>query len=367
MADQGKKMGFSMNFGGQRTSTPKFVPKQKANVSKRINFGDDDDMDDEPKAEAVTGFEDNKIQHLHEKVKQKEIVIPSQPNKDFRKEAVTKRSIYIPESGLNGGKNAGPSQPEVLGQQVAQYGLQVTKKTKETVTVEDNGNSEMQIEESTTSTVTAPTLEEAALAALVREANSDDEEEPASNLVIPSELDVFRNDVQNRPEETSLEEYDQVPVEQFGAALLRGMGWKEGQALGGGKTGASEPLAAKNFVRRDALLGLGAKPEDLPESDRQHRRNAYQFSDTNLVVPRLKESSRGSSRSSGDDKRRPRSRSPSDRRPRSPPRHSRRREDSRERSSKRSRRDRSYDSYKRSKDDSSDSYKRSKDDSRRRR
>ncbi|KAI8575185.1 hypothetical protein K450DRAFT_262937 [Umbelopsis ramanniana AG] len=358
MADQGKKMGFSMSFGGQRTSTPKFAPKQKANASKRINFGDDDDMDDEPKAEAVTGFEDNKIQHLHEKVKQKEIVIPSQPNKDFRKEAATKRSIYIPESGLNGEKNAGPSQPEVLGQQVAQYGLQVTKKTKETVTVEDNGSSEMQIEESANSTVTAPTLEEAALAALVREANSDDEEEPTSNLVIPSELDVFRNDVQNRPEETSLEEYDQVPVEQFGAALLRGMGWKEGQALGGGKAGASEPLAAKNFVRRDALLGLGAKPEDLPESDRQNRRNAYQFSDTTLVVPRLKESSRGSSRSStpADDRRRARSRSPSQRtsssRPRSPPRHSRRREDSRERSSKRSRRDRSYDSYKRSKDDS---------------
>jgi hypothetical protein len=99
---------------------------------------------------------------------QKEIVIPSLPNKDFRKEAVTKRSIYIPESGLNGGKNAGPSQPEVLGQQVAQYGLQVTKKTKETVA--EDGSSEMQIEESTTSTVTAPTqtLEEAALAALVR-------------------------------------------------------------------------------------------------------------------------------------------------------------------------------------------------------
>lgn len=123
------------------------------------------------------------------------------------------------------------------------------------------------------------------------------------------------------------------------------------------------PLAAKNFVRRDALLGLGAKPEDLPESDRQNRRNAYQFSDTNLLVPRLKESSRGSSRSNtpADDRRRsrPRSRSPpqsSSSRPRSrsPPRKSRRREDSRDRSPKRSRRERSrsYDRYKRSKDDS---------------
>jgi hypothetical protein len=64
MVDQGKKMGFSMSFGGQRTATPKFAPKGKANVtaSKRINFGDDEDVDDEPIAEAVTGFEDNKIQ-----------------------------------------------------------------------------------------------------------------------------------------------------------------------------------------------------------------------------------------------------------------------------------------------------------------
>ncbi|KAH8549313.1 DExH-box splicing factor binding site-domain-containing protein [Umbelopsis sp. PMI_123] len=355
-----------MSFGGQRTATPKFAPKGKANVtaSKRINFGDDEDVDDEPIAEAVTGFEDNKIQHLHEKAKPKEIVIPSLPNKDFRKEAAAKRSIYVPESGVNGEKNAGPSQPEVLGQQVAQYGLQVTKKTKETVKVDENGSSEMQVEETTTDTVTAPThtLEEAAVAALVREANSDEEEEPTSNLVIPSELDVFRHDVQNRPEETTLEEYDEVPVEQFGAALLRGMGWKEGQSLGGGKAGASEPLAAKNFVRRDALLGLGAKPEDLPESDRQNRRRAYEFSDTNLLVPRLKESSRGSSRSSTpvDDRRRhrTRSRSPSQRtsssrhRSRSPQTISGQR-DSRDRSPKRSRRERSRsnDRYRRSRDD----------------
>lgn len=69
--------------------------------------------------------------------------------------------------------------------------------------------------------------------------NGEETEEP-SNLVIPSDLDVFRHDVQSRPEETALEEYEDVPVEQFGAALLRGMGWKEGQSLGGGKAGASE-------------------------------------------------------------------------------------------------------------------------------
>jgi hypothetical protein len=70
--------------------------------------------------------------------------------------------------------------------------------------------------------------------------SNGEEEEQASTLVIPNELDVFRHDVQSRPEETKLEEYEEVPVEQFGAALLRGMGWKEGQSLGGGKAGTSE-------------------------------------------------------------------------------------------------------------------------------
>jgi hypothetical protein len=72
---------------------------------------------------------------------------------------------------------------------------------------------------------------------IVEAQGKGEESDEASNLVIPNELDVFRQDVQNRPEETSLEEYEDIPVEQFGAALLRGMGWKEGQSLGRGKAG----------------------------------------------------------------------------------------------------------------------------------
>jgi hypothetical protein len=113
---------------------------------------------------------------LHEPEKPKEIVIPSIPNKDFRREALSKRSLYLPESGLHGQQNAGPSEPEVLGQQVTQFGLQVTKKTKETVTT-DNGSSDMQVEETETEVavkgtapdaVPAQSLEETALAALIR-------------------------------------------------------------------------------------------------------------------------------------------------------------------------------------------------------
>lgn len=177
------------------------------------------------------------------------------------------------------------------------------------------------------------------------EAEGKGEEEETSNLVIPNEVDIFRNDVASRPEETSLDEYEDVPVEQFGAALLRGMGWKEGQSLGGGKAEVG-PLAAKNFVRREALLGLGAKAEDIPAADKKNRRSAYEFSETSLFVKKPKDDgSRGSSRngtpdpSSTDDRRSERS---SSRRVRSRSRSPHHRDSRRdERSHKRSKRDRS--------------------------
>lgn len=105
---------------------------------------------------------------LHEPEKKKEIVIPSLPNTDFRREAASRRSLYLPESGLHGQQNAGPTQPEVLGQQMTQFGLQVTKKT----TTAENGSSDMQVEETVITeqetTVPTQTLEETALAALIR-------------------------------------------------------------------------------------------------------------------------------------------------------------------------------------------------------
>ena len=67
---------------------------------------------------------------------------------------------------------------------------------------------------------------------------------------------LFRSDVASRPDMASLSDYAAVPVEEFGAALLRGMGWKEGDAVGRRKEQVSEP---KVVERRPALLGIGAK------------------------------------------------------------------------------------------------------------
>lgn len=71
-----------------------------------------------------------------------------------------------------------------------------------------------------------------------------------------NEDDSFRSDVASRPDSASLEEYAAVPVEDFGAALLRGMGWKEGDVVGKRKDQISK---ARTVTPRPALLGIGAK------------------------------------------------------------------------------------------------------------
>jgi G patch domain/KOW motif-containing protein len=62
-------------------------------------------------------------------------------------------------------------------------------------------------------------------------------------------------DVSLRPDETSLDAYDEMPISDFGKAALLGMGWKDGEAIGGTNKGLAEPIVG---VPRLRGLGLGA-------------------------------------------------------------------------------------------------------------
>ncbi|KAJ6123933.1 hypothetical protein N7471_011250 [Penicillium samsonianum] len=116
------------------------------------------------------------------------------------------------------------------------------------------------------------TDDEIAMQALIRETTGDMERR--SDLVIESatkeeepvhysELGSFRTDVASRPEPATLDAYNAIPVEEFGAALLRGMGWKDGQSIGRGDySSATAAEKAKNPrvpERRPGFLGIGAK------------------------------------------------------------------------------------------------------------
>ena len=72
------------------------------------------------------------------------------------------------------------------------------------------------------------------------------------------ERQELREDLERLPAPASEAAYEAMPVEHFGAALLRGMGWQEGRALG--REGGEE-VQAVEYVRRPGRLGLGAQPD----------------------------------------------------------------------------------------------------------
>lgn len=59
------------------------------------------------------------------------------------------------------------------------------------------------------------------------------------------------------PEETDAEAYLAMPIEDIGAAMQRGMGWKKGGAV---RRRKARPAAPCKYVQRPHRLGLGAEP-----------------------------------------------------------------------------------------------------------
>tara|TARA_B110000977_G_scaffold53537_2_gene72806 strand:- start:306 stop:1757 length:1452 start_codon:yes stop_codon:yes gene_type:complete len=81
------------------------------------------------------------------------------------------------------------------------------------------------------------------------------------------ELQAFKEDVEDLPEVATLDEYEQMPIDDFGAAMLRGMGWEEGKPVGRNATGL---VSAVEFVPRGGRLGLGATGAPPPTNNKKH-------------------------------------------------------------------------------------------------
>lgn len=104
--------------------------------------------------------------------------------------------------------------------------------------------------------------------------NSSKSIDAARTITALSEDEALRRDADSRPDAPTLADYSKMPVEEFGAALLRGMGWREGTGAGKQRQG---PISAPSVQRRAALLGLGAKerpshPEEKHRSNKPDRR-----------------------------------------------------------------------------------------------
>jgi G patch domain/KOW motif-containing protein len=59
------------------------------------------------------------------------------------------------------------------------------------------------------------------------------------------------------PEEADAAAYEAMPIAEFGAAMMRGMGWSEGKGVGRRQVGPTTPF---QYVQRPQRLGLGAQP-----------------------------------------------------------------------------------------------------------
>ncbi|RKO93396.1 hypothetical protein BDK51DRAFT_30178 [Blyttiomyces helicus] len=123
-------------------------------------------------------------------------------------------------------------------------------------------------------------LEGQAIAALLKDASGEESEEVRLELLpilaqnaVPGSKDIvdpsekYKHDYNMRPDESTLDDYERIPIEQFGSALLRGMGWETGKPIGKNPNGLVEPVI---FKARPQLLGLGATP--TPQLDKKQKK-----------------------------------------------------------------------------------------------
>ena len=205
------------------------------------------------------------------------LVIPLLKNKDWREIARKRRSAghFLPSSTQTGkdGSVGGLGTRETINSGPVLSGLQIKKKVVQAVL--DNGLEKQETTDVEMVTVQDETEDQKALRAILEESTGETAREGPFIDVIPtpvSEADALKQDVDNLPESASLADYGRVPVSQFGAALLRGMGWKEGTAASRkpGK-GLVQPYLP---TARPALLGIGAKEQEVyDDGSGKHKKN----------------------------------------------------------------------------------------------
>ncbi|KAB8070498.1 DExH-box splicing factor binding site-domain-containing protein [Aspergillus leporis] len=287
---------FSLSIGGGSSASNGQPKKSSFNLqsssrtlARRPHHLHDDESDEEERApvhEAVTEFDTltGTAVSADKKNEKQELVIPVASNNNWRdrpginarrpkgKNLLPKEVQAIQEAAKRG-ETAG-NNVETEGPSMS-YGLSFAQQRgSEQQANGDMHDAPMKDAQPVREEERKPlTQDEIALRALISE--SKGETEARSDLVIESrqadeeaggalarydETTSFRADITSRPESATLDQYNAIPVEEFGAALLRGMGWKEGQAVGKGKYGSSGAVDKPRIPeRRPGFLGIGAK------------------------------------------------------------------------------------------------------------
>ncbi|KAI1366972.1 DExH-box splicing factor binding site-domain-containing protein [Xylaria arbuscula] len=194
----------------------------------------------------------------------KEYVISSQKNRDWKADAKERRgdrpaSMYPTSTGTKQSRETAPADED----KDIKWGLNVTKKSLQEAQVDSSQTAnELQEPENNPSDETKATPEPSvdvdkdAMDALLgkRKPTRDFviKESSSNNKPQLSEQDAYQRSMTEAADVSTIEEYDEIPEGEFGAAMLRGMGWK-GEEFG------SKP---KEVKRRPPLMGLGSKEDE---------------------------------------------------------------------------------------------------------
>ncbi len=239
------------------------------------------------------------------------LVIPSLKNRDWRELARRRRAgangrMYVPPAGQAGtgadGSVGGLGTRDSINTGPQVEGLQFRKRAR----LDNSESMAVELEPSAVTTQEQPeeTEDQRAIRALLASAEGDDGHEgPTVDMIPlpngasvrrgPTEDDAFKQDVDELPNEATLADYERVPVAQFGAALLRGMGWKPGEpASRNKKRGIVEPWLPPS---RPALLGIGAKERETFDDGSDRRRKPSRPDRKYIPVSRRESSDRSPS------------------------------------------------------------------------
>ncbi len=281
--------GFSLSAkpsASKPGAKPKPPPPSNLGKRPRTHFQHDSESEDEEhkkggRHEAVTGFGAQGAERTEEGVgagTRGELVIKRMENKDWRGEARrrqgTGKDLLPKEERAQRDAQAKDRDREGEGRMegvdvvngnddAIQWGLSVRKRVRteqsgdgddKTIAESNNEVGDNKVDETPEKPKTA---DEEALESLL----GTRKEKKGPDLIIASattapisEQEAYKIAVASAPDVSTLEDYERIPVDEFGAAMLRGMGWK------GEKT--AKP---KDVKRRQNLLGLGAKELDGAE------------------------------------------------------------------------------------------------------
>lgn len=264
----------SISFGAPKPKGPPAPAPRKRPHSALADNSDDED-EGQPAAELVSGFDQSGALVTNGRKGEKALlIIQAEKNRDWREESRRKRQknlLPADVQAVRSRKYQDLKSAQVERDEVSkQSGISFVQRDQVSDTTVAEGQASKATPDHTPNST--KTTDEEAMEALLGG-------EKKTILVLPAledyrdsykpeqdayedylnEDDRFKADVASRPDVSTLDEYEVTPVHDFGAGLLRGMGWKDGEPVGKRRTQGTTTSKPRIVERRPDLLGIGAK------------------------------------------------------------------------------------------------------------